>query len=253
MPDETRQPENVTALLTVQKTDMLDAAQKAIQAFQDQIYPLKQLVVLNTTGSYLSPSQPDVIEYYLDAVDYTTRASMLNYGIRNAISNWYVLWDGHSHPYRLMMQMAYRKPNCVVMLNSQVLVGFEGESKAIISGRYNPAGIPSTMLFHADPILPQCFSESSETPELTLLSNWFPNDNQIISRTNETRFPGLVFHVAFQPESDSPDTFFDQSLRPKFTRRMLEYLQYVIALRYGLKVELPQGDLSHDGSVNSRT
>jgi hypothetical protein len=130
--------------------ERLRLTRKAITQFLYQTYPRKQLVLVNATGKPVLPTSHPLVKEV--AVREASLGALRNAGIRAADGEWVMPWDDddYYHPYRMVYQMAYRRPGHAVLLASQIRVDvtrvMKGEGNVTAFVHRQDGGIPSTII-----------------------------------------------------------------------------------------------------------
>lgn len=162
-PPSVRQP-LVTALMVINDPRRVKHARQAVECFLKQVYPRKQLLIINgidpvpevVSGtdeagkpyevalptSVTTRDHPEIIE---QRVPFASYGAMRNEGLKTATGEYIANWedDEHSHPMRLLYQMANRVDSLPVMLKRQVRINIKTST---IFLHEDENGISSTMI-----------------------------------------------------------------------------------------------------------
>lgn len=144
----------VSCILVFADRSRIRFAQRAIKDFTAQLYPRKELVIVNATdlsikdGENFEINEVMVLEGAMTAP--TTIGELRNIGIDAARGDWVKLcWDDddiHS-PWLLVYQMLFRRPGAALALTSQLRVDLVNNSAIHHSAA---VGIANTLIVPAD-------------------------------------------------------------------------------------------------------
>lgn len=142
----------VSCVLCVSAAKRVKLARQAAAQFFDQIYPRKQLVIINGSGEQVfSAARPSVKEVAV-AGDLGL-AAMRDRGVAESDGEWVKpCWDDddYYHPGLLWYVLAHRLPGQALLLACQLRVHLRRGSAYLL---HQGEGIPNTMVVPRDPSL----------------------------------------------------------------------------------------------------
>lgn len=232
-----RYPDRVTVLVSVTDVRQLSKAERTVRQFWQQTYPVKQLVVLNTTQQTLHSRFPAADRELFRELDVPTAMAHDPLTIGQSMldpSDWLMVWhpDSVQHPHRLIMQMAVRSGEVPVMLSSELRLDMS--SATLVRFDDTAKGLPETALV---PNRPRVF----ET---------LPDSDRVIF-DNRLGFPGpaLVARLRHAHSLESREQFLGTFSAEQYvgragdgvTRFMAEWLDDRLR-DYGLKLGVSSAD-----------
>jgi len=181
----------VSAIMITGKTPKHERmARLAVQAFIDQSYENRELVVINDGEYELKVGHPMVREVPVGKG--RTLGELRNIGMLNAKGEWVIQWDDddHHHPHRILYQMAHRRLGCAVLLRKQIRVDvLNGEAICI----EDKNGIAGTILHPHEPLRKYPDIERAEDKEFLKL---FGSDKVLLDNNSDS-WPGPALYVRF--------------------------------------------------------
>ncbi len=143
----------VSCLMVFGDSRRLRLARLAVEHFVAQIYPAKELIIVNASGTVITTvPHPQIVEH---VVDPALLGTLRNLALDAARGAWLVNWDDDdwSHPLRLWFQMAAARPGYACLLSRQLRCAIdlyaEVSGRVEVAARVSPTGVISTMLFPA--------------------------------------------------------------------------------------------------------
>jgi hypothetical protein len=137
----------VTCILVFGLRERIRMARKAVQQFVEQVYPRKQLVIVNTTDLDVTTVPHFAIkERRVSLPRRLTLGQMRNIGLELADGDWVrPCWDDddYYHPLQLAYQMCFRRPGHASLLTHQMRVDINTATAYV---HHQEEGIPNTML-----------------------------------------------------------------------------------------------------------
>ncbi len=236
---------SVSAILAIVDPRRAAMARRSVNQFMKQSYRNKQLVIVNGTGTSLLDNQhPWINEVMVDPLAYPNAAAMRNFGIDQSTGDWIMPWDDddHSHPHRILVQMAHRQANCCVLLSHQVRMEPMGSMICVLND--DVLGLPCTALFPRDVVYYDPNMSAGEDVEI--LQRGFPN-RRIVVPNDGNWFPGPILSIAFYHGLNTltREQFFGRYADPRFigvppdglTQAMFDYVAGALST-YGLEMSV---------------
>ena len=262
---EKDESDKVTALLVLNDARRMRLARTSVNQFMLQTYENKDIVIVNSSGQKVTTrDHPLVKEIEVDPTQYPTVGSLRNVALENATGDWVLPWDDddHSHPHRLVFQMAHRRGGSCVVLTHQLRVDIR---HTIVYVHRDPDGVPGTILFQrsTDPLwLHKWTEDASIRQEDTELLKQFASSRVVVNNHMGMK-PGPALHMAYHHGLNvrSREEFFGEFAADKYKggtnchgvdQETLDYIQGALAA-HNLRVESTKtqepdvtGSLTHE-------
>lgn len=136
----------VSCVMVTGKSPQREAlARVAIQSYQQQDYPNRELVIVNDGEFSLACDDPTIREIRVPTTPRLSLGELRNIGLEEARGDWICQWDDddYSGPGRIRLQLEAARPGCCVLLLWQVRYSFV-TNYAFVAGIRE--GIPGTIL-----------------------------------------------------------------------------------------------------------
>lgn len=185
------QPPTVSALLPFGDVRRLGTARQAVTAFADQIYPHRQLVIANSTGTPVLADPTPLVRELMLPVRPTTIGALRNAAVAAATGSWFVHWDDDDYqdPLLLVYHVACRRPGHASLLTHQVR--YNGLNRSVYH-HVDPDGIAATIFWPRQDAAVGYPDSSRRETEAFWIEHWSWRTHLVRNHT----FPANCFSVA---------------------------------------------------------
>jgi glycosyltransferase involved in cell wall biosynthesis len=184
-------------MVTGKDAEHYKMAELAIESFSDQLYPNKELIIINDGPQEMNPCKPLVrevrIPYWEDPEKKLSLGALRNIGLDEAKGDWICQWDDddYSHPTRIVYQMAVRREGACVMLQNQIRYNVLTNTAGHVECTVGHAGT----IIHPKEVTHRYPEQGKSEDAVFWVDNW--GDNRVVLNNNPGWYPGPALYLRF--------------------------------------------------------